>query len=131
MEDHQVCEMKTQECNTTIKYLKVLCCEIQQIKADSKKGLQYTVLKIVFFFPPTELFFVAGLNLTEDFRYVIQHPCQTMRTMTLNAYKFLLDWVKRQHPGPRKTGLNIICADFVGDSDFVRIVILLNKEIRS
>lgn len=80
---------------------------------------------------PTEFFFVAGLNLTEDFRYVIQHPCQTMRTMTLNAYTFLLDWVKRQSPGPSKTGLNIICADFVGDREFVRTVIALNKEIPS
>lgn len=74
---------------------------------------------------------MAGMNLTENLRYVIQHPCQTMRTMTLQVYKFLLDWVKKQHPGPSKTGLNIICADFVGDNAFVHIVIALNKDILS
>ncbi|KAL2088195.1 hypothetical protein ACEWY4_017023 [Coilia grayii] len=76
---------------------------------------------------PTEAFFVAGMNLTEDFRYILQHPCQTMRTMTQRAYAFLLDWIRKQHPGPTRTGLNIICADFVGDSEFIHIVIALNQ----
>ncbi|XP_062384159.1 PI-PLC X domain-containing protein 1 [Sardina pilchardus] len=80
---------------------------------------------------PKESFFVAGMNLTEDLRYIVQHPCQTMRSMTLRAYNFLLDWVKKQHPGPSKRSLNIICADFVADNEFVHIVIALNKQILS
>ncbi|XP_076871797.1 PI-PLC X domain-containing protein 1 isoform X2 [Brachyhypopomus gauderio] len=75
-----------------------------------------------------DCFFIAGLNLTEDVRYILQHPGQSMRSMTLRAFSLLLGWVKQQRPGSEKTCLNIICADFVGISrdEFIRIVIGLN-----
>ncbi|KAJ8367683.1 hypothetical protein AAFF_G00311380 [Aldrovandia affinis] len=41
-------------------------------------------------------FFVAGLNLTEDAQYIITHPCQSIKTLTLQNYHLLLDWVEKQ-----------------------------------
>ncbi|KAG5833299.1 hypothetical protein ANANG_G00274480 [Anguilla anguilla] len=76
-----------------------------------------------------EGFFVAGLNLTEDTQYILTHPCQSMKTLTLRNYRLFLDWVQKQAPGPGKTCLNIICADFVGNSDFISVVIDLNKKL--
>ncbi|XP_046732363.1 PI-PLC X domain-containing protein 1-like [Silurus meridionalis] len=77
-------------------------------------------------------FFMAGLNLTEDTRYVLTHLTQSMKSMTLHAYTVLMDWVRKQHPGSRKTCLNIICADFVGISrnEFCEVVIGLNTDRR-
>ncbi|XP_017336902.1 PI-PLC X domain-containing protein 1 isoform X1 [Ictalurus punctatus] len=73
-------------------------------------------------------FFMAGINLTEDTRYVLSHLTQSMKSMTLQSYNMLMDWVKKQHPGSRKTSVNIICADFVGilRNEFCEIVIGLN-----
>ncbi|XP_060724823.1 PI-PLC X domain-containing protein 1 isoform X2 [Tachysurus vachellii] len=75
-------------------------------------------------------FFMAGLNLTEDTRYVLCHLTQSMKSMTLQAYTVLMDWVKKQHPGSLKTSINIICADFVGISrnEFCEVVIGLNTK---
>lgn len=71
---------------------------------------------------------MAGLNLTEDTRYVLSHLTQSMKSMTLQAYTVLMDWVKKQRPGSWKTSLNIICADFVGitRNEFCELVIGLN-----
>lgn len=79
---------------------------------------------------PPDGFFMAGLNLTEDTRYVLSHLTQSMKSMTLQAYTVLMDWARKQHPGSRKTSLNIICADFVGASsnEFCEVVIGLNTE---
>ncbi|KAL6455917.1 hypothetical protein MHYP_G00357680 [Metynnis hypsauchen] len=76
------------------------------------------------------VFFVAGLNLTEDTKYVLRHLGQSMKSMTLRAYGQLLGWVKQQRPGRQKTCLNVICADFVGISrnEFTQIVIALNTK---
>ncbi|XP_026876575.2 PI-PLC X domain-containing protein 1-like isoform X1 [Electrophorus electricus] len=76
-------------------------------------------------------FFMAGLNLTEDARYVLHHPGQSMKSMTVRAYGLLLDWLKQQRPGAQKTSLNIICADFVGISgnEFTRVVVALNTQL--
>ncbi|KAJ8350859.1 hypothetical protein SKAU_G00259890 [Synaphobranchus kaupii] len=76
-----------------------------------------------------EGFFVAGLNLTEDTQYVLTHPCQSIKTVTLHNYQMFLDWVEKQFPGPGRTCLNIICGDFVGNSDFVFTVIDLNNKL--
>lgn len=77
---------------------------------------------------PSAGFFMAGINLTEDTRYVLSHLTQSMKSMTLQSYNMLMDWVKKQHPGSRKTSVNIICADFVGilRNEFCEIVIGLN-----
>ncbi|MCI4375815.1 hypothetical protein PGIGA_G00114250 [Pangasianodon gigas] len=76
-------------------------------------------------------FFMAGLNLTEDTRYVLCHLTQSMKSMTLQAYTVLMDWVTKQHPGSQKTSVNIICADFVGFStnEFCEAVIGLNAKL--
>ncbi|XP_030638707.1 PI-PLC X domain-containing protein 1-like [Chanos chanos] len=76
-------------------------------------------------------FFVAGLNMTEDARYILLHPCRSMRIMTKKAYPILLNWVKDQCPGSGKTCINIICADFIGFSSnvFAQSVIELNQRL--
>ncbi|XP_067230283.1 PI-PLC X domain-containing protein 1-like [Chanodichthys erythropterus] len=76
-------------------------------------------------------FFAAGLNLTEDAKYILCHPCQSMQSMTLSSYSLLLNWVKQQRPGSDKTCLNIICADFVGvfSNEFTQLVIGLNQRL--
>lgn len=74
-------------------------------------------------------FFAAGLNLTEDARYVLCHPCQSLQSMTRRSYSLLMKWMKQQRPGSGHTCLNIICADFVGifSSEFTQLVIGLNQ----
>lgn len=74
---------------------------------------------------------MAGLNLTEDSRYVLSHLTQSMKSMTLQAYAALMDWVRKQSPGSQKTAVNIICADFVGISrnEFCEVVIGLNTKL--
>ncbi|XP_016365947.1 PI-PLC X domain-containing protein 1 [Sinocyclocheilus rhinocerous] len=76
-------------------------------------------------------FFAAGLNLTEDAKYVLSHPCQSLQSMTLSSYSLLLNWVKQQRPGPGKSCVNIICADFVGafSNEFTQLVIGLNQTL--
>ncbi|KAM3862884.1 PI-PLC X domain-containing protein 1 [Diretmus argenteus] len=74
-------------------------------------------------------FFVSGLNLTEDGLYVLLHPCQNMRKMTMKALSLLLLWASEQRPGPEGGGVNILCCDFIGDSRFCSLVIGLNYKL--
>ncbi|XP_076011344.1 PI-PLC X domain-containing protein 1 isoform X2 [Genypterus blacodes] len=74
-------------------------------------------------------FFVSGLNLTEDVRYVLHHPFQNMRKMTTAALSLLLGWASEQQPGPEVGGVNIICCDFVAASQFCSLVIGLNYKL--
>lgn len=74
-------------------------------------------------------FYTCGLNLTEDAPYVLFHPLQTMRKMTTEALSPLLLWTVEQRPGPEGGGVNIICGDFVGLSEFCSIVIGLNQKL--
>uniref|UniRef100_A0A8C2CE67 Zgc:112023 n=1 Tax=Cyprinus carpio TaxID=7962 RepID=A0A8C2CE67_CYPCA len=76
-------------------------------------------------------FFAAGLNLTEDAKYVLSHPCRSLQSMTLSSYSLLLNWVKQQRPGPGTSRVNIICADFVGafSNEFTQLVIGLNQTL--
>ncbi|KAM4710700.1 PI-PLC X domain-containing protein 1 isoform 2-T2 [Anableps anableps] len=71
-------------------------------------------------------FYVSGLNLTEDARYILLHPLQNLRKMTTKALSPLLHWTAEQRPGPEQGGVNIVCCDFVGISRFCSIVIDLN-----
>ncbi|XP_006639289.2 PI-PLC X domain-containing protein 1-like isoform X1 [Lepisosteus oculatus] len=73
--------------------------------------------------------FVAGLNLTEDTKYIILHPWESMRSLTLKSYSLFLDWIEKQSPGSGRTCLNIFCGDFVGINNFVPIVIDLNRKL--
>uniref|UniRef100_A0A3P9QGR4 PI-PLC X domain-containing protein 1-like n=1 Tax=Poecilia reticulata TaxID=8081 RepID=A0A3P9QGR4_POERE len=59
-------------------------------------------------------FYVSGLNLTEDARYILLHPLQNLRRMTVEALSLLLRWTAEQRPGPGVGGVNIVCCDFVG-----------------
>lgn len=74
-------------------------------------------------------FYVCGLNLTEDARYVILHPHQNLKTMTMKALSPLLRWTRAQRPGPEVGGVNIVCSDFVGVGQFCSIVIDLNYKL--
>uniref|UniRef100_A0A8C9G224 Phosphatidylinositol specific phospholipase C X domain containing 1 n=1 Tax=Pavo cristatus TaxID=9049 RepID=A0A8C9G224_PAVCR len=76
-----------------------------------------------------ETFFVAGINLTENLRYILVHPFGSLKTMTLRSLPCLKIWVRKQCPGPQKECINIIAGDFIGNDDFVRDVIELNTKI--
>ncbi|NXL89679.1 PLCX1 protein, partial [Alectura lathami] len=77
----------------------------------------------------SDKFFVAGINLTENLRYILVHPFGSLKTLTLRSLPCLKTWVRRQYPGPRKECINIIAGDFIGHDDFVRDVIELNRKI--
>ncbi|KAM8722507.1 PI-PLC X domain-containing protein 1 isoform 1-T1 [Acanthopagrus schlegelii] len=74
-------------------------------------------------------FYVTGLNLTEDAPYVLLHPFQSMRKMTMKALSLLLRWASEQRPGDEVTGVNIVCCDFVEVSQFCSLVIDLNSKL--
>nr|XP_055069820.1 PI-PLC X domain-containing protein 1-like [Misgurnus anguillicaudatus] len=71
--------------------------------------------------------FVAGLNLTFDGNDMLLYLMKSLKEETTAAYPQLLDWVKEQHQGPDKEGINIIAGDFVGMNSFVQDVIQLNR----
>lgn len=75
-------------------------------------------------------FYVSGLNLTEDAPYVLLHPLQNMKRMTMKALSLLLCWVSEQSPGSEVGGVNILCCDFVDISQFCSLVIGLNYKPR-
>ncbi|XP_044043826.1 PI-PLC X domain-containing protein 1-like isoform X2 [Siniperca chuatsi] len=74
-------------------------------------------------------FYVSGLNLTEDAPYVLLHPLQNMRKMTMRALSLLLRWVSEQRPGREAGGVNILSCDFVGVGQFCSLVIGLNYKL--
>ncbi|XP_014438006.1 PI-PLC X domain-containing protein 1 [Tupaia chinensis] len=73
--------------------------------------------------------FVAGINLTENLQYVLAHPSQSLRTLTLPSLPALRAWVREQSPGPGPRCTNIIAGDFVGAADVVAEVIALNQKL--
>ncbi|NXS39100.1 PLCX1 protein, partial [Balaeniceps rex] len=77
----------------------------------------------------SEKFFVAGINLTENLRYILVHPFASLKEMTLRSLPCLKIWIKQQYPGPKKDCINIIAGDFIGNNDFVKDVIELNTKI--
>ncbi|KAM9835947.1 PI-PLC X domain-containing protein 1-like [Aulostomus maculatus] len=74
-------------------------------------------------------FYVSGLNLTENVPYVLLHPHQNMRKITMKALSLLLGWAGEQRPGPEQGGVNIVCCDFVGVQQFCSLVIGLNYKL--
>ncbi|NXN32562.1 PLCX1 protein, partial [Nycticryphes semicollaris] len=84
---------------------------------------------IFLFFFVSEKFFVAGINLTENLRYILVHPFGSLKKMTLQSLPCLKIWIKQQYPGPKKECINIIAGDFIGNDDFVKDVIELNTKI--
>ncbi|XP_056270774.1 PI-PLC X domain-containing protein 1 isoform X1 [Pseudoliparis swirei] len=74
-------------------------------------------------------FFVTGLNLTGDLRYICTHPTESLRDLVTSTYPALLSWVQQQSPGPRVGSLNIIAGDFIAESRFVPTVVTLNEKL--
>ncbi|KAF7657035.1 hypothetical protein LDENG_00032840 [Lucifuga dentata] len=74
-------------------------------------------------------FFASGLNLTEDTSYVLLHPFQNMRKMTMKNLSLLLCWASEQRPGSEVGRVNIMCCDFVAASQFCSLVIGLNYKL--
>lgn len=81
------------------------------------------------FVRPTAAFYVCGLNLTENAAYVLLHPLQNMKTMTMKALSLLLRWAGEQRPGGQVGGVNVLCCDFVAGSLFCSLVIGLNAKL--
>ncbi|NWU90651.1 PLCX1 protein, partial [Upupa epops] len=90
---------------------------------------QRSVLMCHFLIFVSEKFFVAGINLTENLRYILVHPFGSLKKMTHQSIPFLKIWIKQQYPGPKKECINIIAGDFIGNDDFVKDVIELNRKI--
>uniref|UniRef100_A0A8C0JIZ5 Phosphatidylinositol specific phospholipase C X domain containing 1 n=1 Tax=Canis lupus dingo TaxID=286419 RepID=A0A8C0JIZ5_CANLU len=57
--------------------------------------------------PPGGLF-VAGINLTENLAYVLGHPSESLRKMTLPSLPCLRAWVREQCPGPGARCTNLL-----------------------
>ncbi|XP_074482751.1 PI-PLC X domain-containing protein 1-like [Sebastes fasciatus] len=74
-------------------------------------------------------FYVSGLNLTEDALYILLHPLQGMRKMTMRALSLLLSWAGEQRPGRQASRVNILCCDYVDVSQFCSLVIGLNYKL--
>ncbi|NWY53896.1 PLCX1 protein, partial [Chionis minor] len=93
---------------------------------DNCRDCQYLMCHLLIFV--SEKFFVAGINLTENLRYILVHPFGSLKTMTLQSLPCLKIWIKQQYPGPKKECINIIAGDFIGNDDFVKDVIELNTK---
>lgn len=74
-------------------------------------------------------FFVTGINLTEDLKYICSHPTESLKDMVMSTYPTLLSWVREQKPGSNTGSLNIIAGDFVTESQFIPTVIALNENL--
>ncbi|KAG1942500.1 PI-PLC X domain-containing protein 1 isoform X2 [Pimephales promelas] len=74
-------------------------------------------------------FFVTGINLTEDLKYICSHPTESLKDVVMSTYPELLSWVKQQKPGSNPGSLNIIAGDFVTESQFIATVIALNENL--
>ena len=76
-------------------------------------------------------FFVTGINLTEDLKYICSHPTESLKDLVMSTYPALLSWVREQKPGSNAGSLNIIAGDFVTESQFIPTVISLNENLLS
>ncbi|KAL4656865.1 PI-PLC X domain-containing protein 1-like isoform X1 [Arapaima gigas] len=74
-------------------------------------------------------FFVTGINLTEDLKYICSHPTESLKDLVMSTYPVLLDWVEGLYPGSNQGSINIIAGDFVTESQLVPTVIALNENL--
>ncbi|XP_061680457.1 PI-PLC X domain-containing protein 1 [Syngnathoides biaculeatus] len=74
-------------------------------------------------------FFVTGINLTADLKYICTHPTESLKDLATSADPALLTWLAEQTPGDRPGALNIVAADFVTESRFARTVVALNDKL--
>lgn len=83
----------------------------------------------ILFFSFTESFFVCGLNLTANRRYIAENRKQSLRTLTFSNWECLRQWLEAQTPGSDPDCLNIIAGDFVGPLPLCSLVIALNQKL--
>ncbi|XP_028977298.1 PI-PLC X domain-containing protein 1 [Esox lucius] len=74
-------------------------------------------------------FFVTGINLTEDLKYICSHPTESLKDMVMSSNPALLSWVRGQVPGSQMGSVNIVAGDFISESHFVPTVIALNEHL--
>ncbi|KAM6922094.1 PI-PLC X domain-containing protein 1 [Xenentodon cancila] len=77
-----------------------------------------------------EGFFVSGLNLTADRRYITKNPKESLRTLTYRNWDGLRRWLEQQVSGSDPKSLNIIAGDFVGPLPLCSLVIALNYKLQ-
>lgn len=82
-----------------------------------------------FYFVCSGGFFVTGINLTEDLKYICTHPTESLKDLVMSTYPTLLSWVKEQTPGSKVGSINIIAGDFITESHFVPTVVTLNEKL--
>lgn len=74
-------------------------------------------------------FFVTGINLTVDLKYICTHPKESLKDLVMSTYSMLLGWVQEQIPGARVGSINIIAGDFVTERHFAPTVVTLNEKL--
>ncbi|KAM8890437.1 PI-PLC X domain-containing protein 1 [Synchiropus picturatus] len=74
-------------------------------------------------------FFVTGINLTEDLKYICTHPTESLKDLVMSTYPTLLCWVREQTPGSTVGSINIIAGDFITESGFAPTVVALNQKL--
>ncbi|XP_061593863.1 PI-PLC X domain-containing protein 1 [Cololabis saira] len=77
-----------------------------------------------------EGFFVCGLNLTADRRYITKNPKESLRTLTYRNWDAVTRWLEQQASGSDPGSLNIIAGDFVGPLPLCSLVIALNYKLQ-
>ncbi|XP_061634246.1 PI-PLC X domain-containing protein 1 [Phyllopteryx taeniolatus] len=74
-------------------------------------------------------FFVTGINLTADLKYICTHLTESLKDLAMSANPALLTWLTEQAPGNQPGALNIVAADFVTESRFAQTVVALNDKL--
>nr|XP_057930141.1 PI-PLC X domain-containing protein 1 isoform X2 [Doryrhamphus excisus]XP_057930143.1 PI-PLC X domain-containing protein 1 isoform X2 [Doryrhamphus excisus] len=74
-------------------------------------------------------FFVTGINLTEDLKYICTHPTESLKDLVMSSNPKLLRWVNKQTPGSKPDSLNIIAGDFITEGHFAPTVVALNDKL--
>lgn len=76
-----------------------------------------------------EGFFVTGINLTVDLKYICTHPTESLKDLVMSTNPTLMSWVEEQSPGSKLGTVNIVAADFITESHFVPMVVALNQKL--
>lgn len=76
-----------------------------------------------------EGFFVTGINLTVDLKYICTHPTESLKDLVMSTNPTLMSWVEEQSPGSKLGTVNIVAGDFITESHFVPTVVALNQKL--
>lgn len=79
--------------------------------------------------PSSGGFFICGLNLTADRRYIVDNWNLSLRKLTFNNWQGLRGWLEQQTPGSGYKCLNIVAGDFVGSLPLCSLVVALNQKL--